>query len=108
MLKFQPPCQCLSQTLAQGVLETGPVCRSRVGFFTQSSLAVLFTTYLFEAVWAVFDSAVAASAQSCWTNDRDSNELKYLQEALCLVDSLLCLEGRDDFKRALAENSPSP
>ena len=55
----------------------------------------------------VVDTAVAASALSCWTNDRDSNELEYLLEALRLVDSLLCPEGRDDFKCAMQENSPS-
>ena len=41
----------------------------------------------------VGDTAAATSTLSCGTNDRDSNELKYFQEALRLVDSLFCWEA---------------
>ena len=53
----------------------------------------------------VGDTAMATSALSCGTNDRDNNELKFLQEALRLVDNLLCWEFRDDFEFVTAENS---
>ena len=53
----------------------------------------------------VGDTAAATSALSCGTNDRDSNELKYLQESLRLVDSLLCWEARDDFEFVTAERT---
>ena len=38
----------------------------------------------------------------------DNDELKYLQEALRLVDYLSCQEGREAFEFVTAENSPSP
>ena len=37
LLSFQLSCQCLSQTHADGVLVSGLVCRSRVGFFSTGS-----------------------------------------------------------------------
>ena len=49
----------------------------------------------------VGDTAAAKSALSCGMIDRDSNELKYLQDALRLVDSLLCREIRDDFEMSV-------
>ena len=56
----------------------------------------------------VGDTAAATSALSCDTNDKDSNEPKYLQEALHLVDGLLGEESHDDYEFVTAENSHSP
>ena len=36
----------------------------------------------------------------------DSNELKYHQDALYLIDSFLCREVHDDFECVTAENTP--
>ena len=54
----------------------------------------------------VGNSTAATSASSSGTNDRDRNELKYLQDALYLIDILLCREARDDYDFVTAENSP--
>ena len=51
----------------------------------------------------VGDTAAATTALSCGTNGRDNKELKYLQEVLRLVDSLLCQEARDDFEFVTAD-----
>ena len=53
-------------------------------------------------------TAAATSALSVGTNGRDSNDLKYLQEALCLIDGLLCRDARDDLEVVTAEKTPSP
>ena len=52
-------------------------------------------------------TAEATSALSLETSDRDSNELKYLLDALCMIDSLLCREARDDFEFVTVENTLS-
>ena len=56
----------------------------------------------------VGDTAAATSALSCGTNDRDDNELKYLQEALCLVDGLLGRRSHNEHELITVESSPSP
>ena len=42
------------------------------------------------------DTAEATMSLSCGKNDRDNNEVLYLQETLALVDSLLARETHDD------------
>ena len=44
----------------------------------------------------VNDTAPATLALSCGKNDRDHNEVLYLQETLAMVDSLLARETHDD------------
>ena len=46
----------------------------------------------------VGDTAEATSALSCGTNDMDRNELRYLQDALQLVDSMLGKKSHDDYE----------
>ena len=63
--------------------------------------------------WAIFGHLLerrpqGTSALSCGTNDRDCNELRCLQEALRLVESLLGRESHDDHEFVTVENSPSP
>ena len=48
---------------------------------------------------------MATSSLSVGTNNRDSKELKHLQDALRWVDSLLHQKARDDFEFVTAANS---
>ena len=56
---------------------------------------------------SVRDTALVTHSLSCGTNDRDGNEVKYLHEALDLLESFHRRDTREDSEVILVERSSS-
>ena len=53
------------------------------------------------------ETAAATHSLSCGTNDKDSNEVKYLQEPLDLLEGFLHRDTHDDVELVSVEHSPA-